>query len=186
MRETRVLCRSIRTRSPTRYVNERLRPCRDAAIFRAYETRALKARRDRFARRYAADVIAGSLARASAPVTRGARLLEARKSAYQRRKRVETTKSPDGSRRRARASSRASQCGTVRDRGTRTAAFLRGERVSVPRSRCQGQAPRSRLPAHSLATAFRIERPTLSLDTAPNVPRARLSTDLDRGEPSSR
>lgn len=44
-------------------MNERLRPWRDAAIFRAYETRALKARRDRFARRYAADVIA----RAPAP-----------------------------------------------------------------------------------------------------------------------
>lgn len=43
---------------------------------------------------------------------------------------------------------------------TNATAFLRGERVSVPRSRCQGQAPRSRLPAHSLATAFRIELPT--------------------------
>lgn len=66
MRETRVLCRSIRTRSPAWYVNKRLRPCHDAAIFRAYETRALKARRDRFARRYAADVIA----RATAPNVR--------------------------------------------------------------------------------------------------------------------
>lgn len=44
-------------------MNKRLRPCRDAAIFRAYETRALKARRDRFARRYAADVIARATAR---------------------------------------------------------------------------------------------------------------------------
>lgn len=80
MRETRVLCRSIRTRSPAWYVNKRLRPCRDAAIFRAYETRALKARRDRFARRYAADVIARASARTniyqcSAGRTRGTRFL---------------------------------------------------------------------------------------------------------------
>lgn len=45
MRETRVLCRSIRTRSLAWYVNKRLRPCHDAAIFRAYETRAKSAPR---------------------------------------------------------------------------------------------------------------------------------------------
>lgn len=67
----------------------------------ALTKRALKARRDRFARRYAADVIARATARmniyqCSASRTRGT--VSPRKSPYQRRKQLETTKSPDGSR----------------------------------------------------------------------------------------
>lgn len=81
----------------------------------ALTKRALKARRDRFARRYAADVIARATARmniyqCSASRTRGT--VSPRKSPYQRRKQFETTKSPDGSR-----------CG-VRARGIREHIYI--------------------------------------------------------------
>lgn len=156
-------------------MNKRLRPCRDAAIFRAYETRALKARRDRFARRYAADVIA----RATARRNEHARMVRTRGSHTSFSSKIPVS-APEAARNDEIAGWIAMWCARARyivntyihtyvltlTRAKRTTAFLRGERVSVPQSRCQGQAPRSRLPAHLLATAFRIELPTLLLDRA--------------------
>lgn len=154
-------------------MNKRLRPCRDAAIFRAYETRALKARRDRFARRYAADVIARATARTTC--TNGPHTRQPHEFLLENPRISAGSSSNDEI-----AGWIAMWCARARyivntyihtyvltlTRAKRTTAFLRGERVSVPQSRCQGQAPRSRLPAHLLATAFRIELPTLLLDRA--------------------
>lgn len=146
----------------------------------ALTKRALKARRDRFARRYAADVIARATARmniyqCSASRTRGT--VSPRKSPYQRRKQLETTKSPDGSR-----------CG-VRARTVYVNTYIYTYIFTLTRNERQRSFEANAFLCHNLAA--RAKHPALacqptcsppllgsnsrrSCSTAPNVPKARL------------
>lgn len=178
MRETRVLCRSIRTRSireqtskavPWRCDLSRLRNTRAKSAPRSVCT-ALRGWRN-CARDRSNDMHEWSAHEAATRVS-------PRKSPYQRRKQLETTKSPDGSRCGVRARDTSwtriytrtcsrSHARNERQRSFEANAFL-----------CHNLAARAKHPA--LACQPTCSPPLLgsnsrrSCSTAPNVPKARL------------
>ena len=157
---------------------KRLRP------WRRDLSRLRNTRRDRFARRYAADVIARRWQRAC---NRDEAWLGAARRKNPRVSAPEAagndSKSPDGSRR----GSCVWACVRVSERRTRRRDATRRS-FEANAFLCRDLAARAKhpalSPARSLATAFRIELPTLSLDTAPNVPRETfLYWFRSRGDP---
>lgn len=171
MRETRVLCRSIRTRS--------IREQTSKAVPWRCDLSRLRNTRAKSAPRSVCTALRGWRNCARDRSNEHARMVRTRGSHTSFSSKIPVS-APEAARNDEIAGWIAMWCARARyivntyihtyvltlTRAKRTTAFLRGERVSVPQSRCQGQAPRSRLPAHLLATAFRIELPTLLLDRA--------------------